>query len=82
MYTTTKGNKVELTAKLWRGIKRVACRRFDGSAELFNSCWSKYKRDILPGTDNPQNISDVMQWLDTIAAEKVNDSKSRFYIYG
>ncbi len=81
-YTTTKGNTLELDAKLWRGIRKAAMSRFDGSRELFNASWSHYRSEILPGTDDPQNLADVMQWLEAIAAEFVNDSESKFYIYG
>jgi hypothetical protein len=83
-YTTTKGTAwaYPLSKYQWGRIKRAAASRFDGSSDLFNSCWRKYQREILPGTDNPENIADVMNWLDALAAEKVNDSASRFYIYG
>lgn len=71
-----------LTPKLWRGIKREARKQFNGSLDLFNACWRKYRRDMLPGTDDPEELSDVTGWLEAIASELVNDSSSRFYIYG
>ena len=82
MYTTIKGNAVQLTPKVWRRIKRCANGRFEGSQELFESCWRKYRQFVNGATDDPENLGDVMGWLDTIAAEKVNDSESRFYIHG
>jgi len=81
-YTTIKGKQLPLTPKLWRGIRRLAQKRFDGSTELFNACWRQYRGFVNGATDDPSNIDDVMQWLDTIASEKVNNSASRFYIYG
>ena len=82
-YTTTKGNTHEvMTSKLWRGIKRAAMNRFDGSQGLFNACWRQYRGYINGSIDDPQDIDDVMSWLDSIASEKVNNSNSRFYIYG
>ena len=82
MYTTVKGQTLPLTPKLWRGIKRVARKRFDGSNELFDACWRQYRQYVNGGTDDPDDIDDVMEWLDGIASEKVNNPKSRFWIYG
>ena len=81
-YTTIKGNQVPLTSKIWRGIRRVAGKRFDGSQNLFNACWRQYRGFVNGGTDDPENIDDVMNWLDQIASEKVNNPSSVFYIYG
>ena len=81
MYTTIKGNTVPLTPKVWRGIKRLAQRRFDGSQDLFDACWREYRR-LLSGTDDPSELNDVLSWLDTIATGKVNNPRSRFFIYG
>lgn len=81
-YTTTKGKTLPLTPKLWAGIERKARQRFDGSRDLFDECWKEYLGFVAGGTDDPENIDDVMGWLDSIASEKVNDSESDFYIYG
>lgn len=57
--------------------------RFDGSRGLFNACWNQFQRYRREGAiDEPQDDEDVMQWLDEIAAEKVNNPQSRFWIYG
>jgi hypothetical protein len=81
-YTTTKGNTVPLTPKLWRGIKRVASKNFDGSEELFDACWRQYRTYVNGAIDDPEDLGDVLEWLDSIAAEKVNNPRSRFYMYG
>lgn len=81
-YTTTSGAVLPLSPKLWRGIKRKASKRFDGSNELFAACWRQYRGYVNGAIDDPESIDDVMNWLDQIAAEKVNDSASRFHIYG
>lgn len=50
---------------------------FDGSYALFCSCWAdylKYRRYM--------EIDDIQEFLNDRASEKVNDSKSQFYIYG
>jgi len=82
MYTTISGNSCQLTPKLWRGIKILSRKRFDGSKDLFESCWRQYRTFLIGAIDNPKDISDVLSWLDKIASEKVNDSKNRFYIGG
>jgi hypothetical protein len=81
-YTTIKGNEIELNDKAWKGIRRIAFSQFDGSKELFDLCWEKYRNEILPGTDNPENINDVNNWLNVIASEEVNNPESDFFIYG
>jgi len=57
-------------------------RKFDGSDRLFNTCWNQYRNWLNSAIDDPQEDSDVLDWLDSIASEKVNNSKSTFYIYG
>lgn len=54
---------------------------FVGSAALFDSCWRKLSREILPHVSCTSD-DEVLEWLDSIAAEKVNNSGSRFFIYG
>ena len=81
-YTTLLGNKVALTPAVWKGIKRCARKNFDGSNRLFDNCWKTYKRYLNGSIDDPNNLSDVVGWLDSIASEKVNNEKSIFYIYG
>ena len=82
MYTTTKGNALELNRSNWLKIRKCAMKRFDGSENLFDACWREYRGYVRSAIDNPESISDVMDWLDRIAAEKVNNPKSSFYMYG
>lgn len=58
-------------------------KTFDGSLDLFESCWRKLRKYALSSIDLDFNeSSEVEQWLSDLAAELVNDSNSRFYIYG
>jgi hypothetical protein len=83
MYTTTKGiTCATITPKLWKGIKKLAYKKFSGSDALFNACWRQYRSYVNGAIDDPANILEVSDWLDNIAAEKVNNPKSKFYIYG
>ena len=56
--------------------------QFDASPALFSSCWREYRRLLSSDIDNPQSDSDVLDWLDTLAADRVNDGGSAFYIHG
>ena len=56
--------------------------QFDGSPALFTACWRKYRRLLSSDIDDPQCDSDVLDWLETLAGHRVNDSGSAFYIYG
>jgi len=56
--------------------------QFDGSAALFSSCWRQYRRLIASDIDDPQSDDDVFEWLEELAAARVNNSGSSFYIYG
>jgi len=54
----------------------------DDSERLFTSCWRKYTYYLKGSIDDPKSDSDVLNWLNSIASEKVNNSRSRFYITG
>lgn len=62
--------------------KTFARKNFNGSAALFEACWRQYITYLNGAIDDPRNQGDVDSWLDTIASEKVNNSRSRFYIHG
>ena len=62
--------------------KAEAREAFDGSLGLFEACWRQYREYLRGAIDYPESLNDVSDWLDQIASEKVNDSTSRFYIYG
>jgi hypothetical protein len=81
-YTTTSGKTLPLTPKLWRGIKRKARKRFDGSLALFEACWREYRGHVRGAIDSPSSIEDVTGWLETLASNKVNNPQSRFFIHG
>lgn len=57
--------------------KAEARKKFRGSTALFNACWKQYLRD-----SDDTDINDVMDYLDELASSRVNNSASRFYIYG
>jgi hypothetical protein len=54
----------------------------DMSDRLFRTCWRVYRNYLRDSIDNPQSDSDVLDWLDQIASERVNDSSSTFYLRG
>lgn len=62
--------------------KAISRKNFEGSNQLFESCWRKYLSYLNGSIDNPDCQENIDSWLETIASEKVNDSKSKFYIYG
>ena len=66
----------------YRVSKSEAREQFDGSVRLFEACWRQYREYLGGSIDHPESLDDVVEWLDQIASEKVNDSGSRFYIYG
>jgi hypothetical protein len=57
--------------------KREAWLSFDGGRGLFEACWRRACECGLPG-----DMDGVREMLDGLAAELVNDSKSKFYIHG
>ena len=68
--------------RITRETKALAHRQFNGSQALFDACWNQYKRWLSGAIDDPDTIDDILGWLDSIAAEKVNNPKSKFHIYG
>jgi len=54
-------------------------REFDGSEELFNTCWRQLKREVYTSS---MHADEVSAWLEAFAAERVNNPRSKFYIYG
>lgn len=52
---------------------------FDGSLGLFEACWGDFLRN-WGGLCT--SVEEVEGTLECIAAEKVNNPKSRFWIYG
>ena len=56
--------------------------KFDGSDRLFRACWRQYRGWLNGAIDAPACDDDVMDWLEQIAAQRVNDGDSPFYMYG
>mgnify|MGYP006953516147 FL=1 len=54
----------------------------DMSPRLFTTCWRQYTYWLAGSIDNPESDDEVVGWLNQIAAERVNSSRSSFYIYG
>jgi len=82
-YTTKKGITTDfIDSNLWAGIRYLAHKKFKGSGALFEACWHQYRTFLRGAIDDPKDFGDVMNWLDHIAAEKVNNPESKFYIYG
>lgn len=63
-------------------MKKKCRRKFDGSNELFEACWRKYVK-YRGGIDtDTTKVDEVLGVLETLAAEMVNNPKSRHYMYG
>ena len=54
---------------------------FGGSGYLFDSCWNMMVTKYMKNGDI-ETVEDVEHCLDEIAANLVNNPRSRFYIYG
>ena len=57
-------------------------RLFDGSERLFNNCWREFLTVINNGLTTFNDDNDVLRVLDEIASTRVNNPKSKFYMYG
>ena len=70
----------------WKSVqftKEDYWKSFDGSRDLFDAVWHKLKSYAKSSIDlDWGDNKEVEQWLDTLSSELVNDSSSRFYIYG
>jgi hypothetical protein len=64
--------------KLTREVKRELRKaNISDSDSLFNAVWRK-----ITWFNRESEIDDIDGLYDSIVSEKVNDSNSRFYIYG
>ena len=70
----------------WKSIRMTKERyrkSFSGSSDLFNVCWRKLLSYAKSSIDLDWHDSEeVERWLSVLSSELVNDSSSRFYIYG
>ena len=62
--------------------RTVSRLNFGGTDRFFAACWSQYLRYLETAIDFPKTQEEVSAWLDSIASEKVNDPKSKFFIHG
>lgn len=53
-----------------------------GSRALKRACWRKYLSFLRSSIDYPRDDMEVCGWLDSIASEKVNNPKDKFYMKG
>jgi hypothetical protein len=65
---------MKLTREVKRELRRI---NLTDSDSLFNAAW----RDIIMFSGSSE-IDDLDALYDSIVSEMVNDSNSRFYIYG
>lgn len=70
----------------WKSIawsKKDYAKSFNGSVDLFNAVWRKFLayQSATGEPDTNENI-EVERLLEEFTSELVNDSTSRFYIYG
>lgn len=63
-------------------VKAISRKNFDGSDRLFDACWRQYTQWLKSAIDDPTCQDDIDNWLHSIASEKVNNPRSKFYIYG
>ena len=70
----------------WKSVqftKEDYWKSFDGSRDLFDTVWRKLRSYAKSSINLDWNDNkEVESWLETLASESVNDSSSRFYIYG
>lgn len=64
------------------GPKRHYAARFRGSRRLFDACWRKWRERYQEGIEEAASDHDVMVALNWHASQKVNDSRSVFYLHG
>ncbi len=70
----------------WKSIRMTKedyWKSFEGSRDLFDTVWRKLRSYAKSSIDLDWNDNNAVEdWLDTLSSELVNDSSSRFYIYG
>jgi hypothetical protein len=64
--------------------EKIYLKHFKGnsSIELFKSAWAEYIGYLRGAIDDPDDESDIVNWIEQIISAKVNNPKSKFYIYG
>jgi hypothetical protein len=78
--------QIKALKERWKSIrmtKKDYEKSFSGSSDLFNVCWRKFLSfQSATGEPDINEIIEVEILLGQFASELVNDSSSRFYIYG
>ena len=52
------------------------------SDQLFNACYRELNTWIRQGAIDTPDLQDAANWIEQLMAERVNDSRSPFYLYG
>jgi hypothetical protein len=69
----------------WKSIRMTKedyWKSFEGSRDLFDECWKMLRREAKHTEIDFNENLDIEQRLKNFASDKVNDPRSRFYIYG
>jgi hypothetical protein len=69
----------------WKSIRMTKedyWKSFEGSRDLFDECWKMLRREAKHTEIDFNENLDIEQRLENFASDKVNDPRSRFYIYG
>ena len=64
--------------------EKIYLKHFKGNSSLalFKSAWAEYIGYLRGAIDDPEDESDIVNWLEQIISVKVNNPKSKYYIYG
>jgi len=70
--------------KMNKTLKKSIRKEFtDSNNRLFDAAWRQLATWVRQGAiDDPTCEADIINWIDQIISEKVNNPRSRFYIYG
>ena len=52
------------------------------SDRLFNACYHQLMTWIRQGAIDTPDLTDASDWIERLMSERVNNSRSPFYIYG
>jgi hypothetical protein len=69
----------------WKSIRMTKedyWKSFEGSRDLFDECWKMLRCEAKHTEIDFNENLDIEQRLENFASDKVNDPRSRFYIYG
>jgi len=81
MFIDEDGKESDISTSKARRVSKLCSRcreKFDGSDKLFSHCWSFFWKEF----DAPYDFEQLTETLDSIAAARVNNPRSSFYIHG